>query len=745
MSCARIRKGRRRWRFVSTVLAAAGGVVQIGGIVVVGNGVGRVVRAEEEPEVPTVFAVPMADTKTIDKLDDFDRYVNKKAWELAFRTMNAVESDSKGMVPPPGGANESGKGKGFLFPATLRIKQSLIHLPAEGRDAYRLFNDAAAKALWEKVGKGRSPGDGVPAIPTASDEAATLRKIVNQYFLTSIGDLAADRLGDVLFEQGNFAEAAAVWQSAVEEYPDGHLPMAKLQVKRCVALARLGRKEELAGLVVSVKQAYAGQKVTIGGAEVDAAEFVAGLSVDSADDAATQLTPPATMAANGVAATSEPAAGQVDVLSKDESLWQIRVMRSNAMAAMEQQVAGMGWAVDIHFVGAVPTAATAGDRLFVNWMGVVYAADLQTGKMLWRTGKFSEITQRATMFAQYGVNPDHFGISAGAGKVFALRVDPTRMQRGDGGAYTLDAFDAETGKSAWTANGMGTVLTEPCVPEGVSGSEGGVGYVVTVGNDQTMSLVALNLQTGKSEWTVQLGKPQGQQNNYGGGMLYGLPAITASNGTVYVATNNGAMLAVNASEHRVAWAFKNDTKPVATERMYWNPTPRVFETPATLREEGGVVYLKDSSAPTLYAIDAESPALKWRRRIAPEEMVIGIRGQVAYLLGQDLSALDLNSRQLLWSTRIPVGTGLLRPLVEEGHIYVASQRGIYDVDSGNGDVLHIFRGSDREATGGRLYVVHVGGADGATGNDELICVTDSAVTAYPLERKSGQSAPPPAP
>jgi outer membrane protein assembly factor BamB len=740
MACARIRKGRRYWRLLPIVLL---GAASMGQVMIVGNGVMTITSADDGPETPTVFTVPMADTKTIDKLDDFDRYVNKKAWELAFRTMNAVEADSKGMVPPASGGTESGKGKGFLFPATVRIKQSLIHLPPEGRDAYRLFNDAAAKALWEKVGKARSPGDGVTAIATASDEAATLRKIVNQYFLTSIGDLAADRLGDVLFEQGNFAEAAAVWQSAVEEYPDGHLPAAQLQVKRCVALARMGRREELAGLVESVKQTYAGQKVTIGGQQVDAAEFAAGLSADSAEDAATQPLSPATMAANGSAATSEPAAGPIDVLSKDDPLWQIRVTRTNAMQAMEQQIVGMGWAVDIHFVGAVPTAAIAGNRLFVNWMGVIYAADLQTGKMLWRTGKFSEITERATMFAQYGVNPDHFAISAGAGKVFGLRVDPTRMQQGNGGAYTLDAFDAETGKSAWTANGMGTVLTEPYVPEDVSGGEGGVGYVVAVANDQTMTLGALDLKTGRTEWTAQLGRPLGQQNNYGGGMLYGLPAIMAANGMVYVATNNGAMVAVNAAEHRVEWAFKNDTKPVATERIYYSAMPRVFETPVTLLEEGGVVYLKDSSAPTMYAIDPDAPALKWRRRIGPEEMVIGIRGQVAYLLGQDLSALDMNTRQLLWSVRIPVGTGLLRPLVEEGHIYVASQRGIYDVDSANGDVLHIFRGADREATGGRLYVAHLAGTGGGSPVDELICVTDSAVTAYPLETKSGQSTPPP--
>ena len=111
------------------------------------------------------------------------------------------------------------------------------------------------------------------AVASPSDEPATLRKIVNQYFLSSVGDLAADRLGDVLFEQGNFAEAAALWQSAAEEYPDPNVSAAELQAKRCVALARLGRRDELASLVETVKQQYAGQTITIGGEQVDAAEF----------------------------------------------------------------------------------------------------------------------------------------------------------------------------------------------------------------------------------------------------------------------------------------------------------------------------------------------------------------------------------------------------------------------------------------------------------------------------------------
>jgi hypothetical protein len=136
MACAVSRKGRRTRRILHAVVILALAYQQLGAVIIVGNGIATITPNDTEPDVPTAFALPMADTKTIDKLDDFDRYVDKKAWELAFRTMNAIQSDSKGMVPAARDAGVS-KSKNFLFPSTLRMKQSLLHLPPEGREARR--------------------------------------------------------------------------------------------------------------------------------------------------------------------------------------------------------------------------------------------------------------------------------------------------------------------------------------------------------------------------------------------------------------------------------------------------------------------------------------------------------------------------------------------------------------------------------------------------------------------------------
>jgi outer membrane protein assembly factor BamB len=655
---------------------------------------GRAWGDDEDNGPVAGFVVPKADTKTIDKLDDLDRYIGKKAWELAFKAVGGIDVEGKGMVP-----GEGVEQKGFLFPIGRRVSESLLHLSAEGRESYRLFNDASAKVLWEKLQGAKSPSSGVPA-----DEVTILRKIVDEYFLTSVGDLAADRLGDALWEQGNAAGALGMWDAVVEKYPDPHVSTVMVQVKRAAALAMLGRREELGQLAGVIKETDAGQKVTVGGAEVDAAEFAASLLAEATTE------PAATMAA-----TMPAEGGEVVVKDGETPAWQIRVATTAVLEQMESQVSN--WGGDIHFTGSTPPACADGKRVYVNWLGVTYAADLETGKMLWRTGKFSDVASNATMFPQYGVNPDHLAVTCAEGKVFTLSADMMMLQQREG-VFGLECLDGETGKSLWKGTAaLGSVLTPPVVVEGV-------GYLISVKDREELQCVMMDPLTGKATGAIPLGKPQSSPNIYSGGQMYAMPVLLFRGGMLYVETNNGALLAVDLKEKRLAWAFQNDTKFVDTSRNYYGQMPRTFETPCALLEEGGDLFVKDSSATGFYAIEPEAPKLEWRRTVGSEETVAGMVNGEAILLGHSVSGLDLKTRKLAWSTKIPVMTGLIQALVEPGHIYVATQRGIYDIDPANGDVLQIYRGAETGSPGGRLLVA----------GDRLICVTDAAVTAYAVGR-----------
>ncbi|HEV3418115.1 MAG TPA: PQQ-binding-like beta-propeller repeat protein [Pirellulales bacterium] len=650
--------------------------------------------ADDQANAPKGFAVLKADSKIVEMIEDFNRYSGKKSWELAFRALNSIdEANSRGMVPA---------GDGFMVPIRARVKQCLLQLPPEGRDAYRLFNDAAAKQLWDHVHDTRA------RMP--SDELENLRKLVEVYPLTSVGDLAADRLGDALFEQGNFAGAEQMWRLVVETFPDSQLPIAKLQVKRCIALSQLGRRDALAVLVAQVRDQYADQKVTIGGQEVSAAEFAQSLVSNEAPN------------------QPKPAADAEVILlpTADEPVWQIRVVGPNLAGMTDPQT---GMPMSSSNIRTVPGSAVDDKRFYGNWLGTIYAADLETGKMLWRTGKFTDATQQVTNYLQQGVSFDSFYMVSAGGKLLAMRQGSKNLlgellggQSSQDNNLHLECLDAASGKTVWSARGLGvTVVSVPYVVDGVA-------YVAGIAaNNSTMNLMAISMTTGQTAWQVQLGTPQNARN-WRGGFTFGGPNMLAVGGVLYVATNNGALLAVGLASHQVEWALQHDTKPPTdnNQRFWFNGmmmTPT--ETPGTLLDEEGVFYLKDGSGRLLYALDPGAPSVKWKRPISADESVAAVDGQTAYLLGHELSALDLKSRKLLWSTKIPGESAALKPLVCPEHVFVPTARGIFDIDPANGDIRRVFRGADRESGLCRLLLA----------GDKLIAISDTAVTAYPIQRE----------
>ncbi len=638
---------------------------------------------------PKGFGVLKADSKIVEMLDDFDRYAAKKSWELAFRALNSLnDANSKGMVPAK---------DGFLVPIRARARQSLLNLPPEGREAYRLFNDAAAKQLWDRL---QNTKGGMP-----SDEMATLRKLVDQYFLTSVGDLAADRLGDALFEQGEFAAAEGMWRLAAEKYPDPHLSPAKLQVKRAIALARLGRGETLAALASQIADQYADDRITVGGRDVKAAEFVKSLAPKQASSGPTHI------------AAAEP----VLLPTADEPLWQIRLGAVNTRGRIDPNT-GMQMG-DVH---ATSNCAVDGHRLYANWLGTIYAADLDTGKMLWRTGRFTDALQSAMNLFQQGMTTDCFCLSAAGGKLVVLRP-PVKNLLGEllggdvaqDGMLTLECLDAATGKTLWRAPRLNMIIVSaPYVLDGAA-------YYVAISNNSTMNLVAADMSNGRQLWTVQLGTPQ-NANNWRGGFNFGGPRILFGSGMIYVATNNGALLAVGMASHQVEWALQHDTRPLAVQNRFWFNGMMVVpsETPGTLLDSDGLFYLKDTNARLMYVLDPSSPSVQWKRPISSDESISTIDGQTAYLVGTEISALDLKSRKLLWSTKLPQGGVTPAPLIVPEHVYVPTSRGIFDLDPATGDIRRVFRGADRESGSSRLLLA----------GDELISISDSAVTAYQVQR-----------
>ena len=564
--------------------------------------------SDDQANAPKGFAVLKADSKIVEMFEDFNRYSGKRSWELALHALNSIDEASSA---------RTGSGRRWLFGAdSRRVEQCLLRLPPEGREAYRLFNDANARQLWGHL----QDAHGIP-----SDELQTLRKLVERYFLTSVGDLAADRLGDALFEQGDFSGAERLWRLVVEKYPDSHLSLAKLQLKRCAALSELGRRDAVSAIVAQVREKYADQTVTIGGHEVNAIEFAESLVARA---------PPTRQS---VAKDGE----EVILPTADEPVWQIRIAGANISGMIDPQT---GMPLNASSFRVASSGAVDEKRFYANWLGAVYAADLETGKMIWRTDKFTDAFQRVTTSLQQGILPDGFFLVAVGPKLLAgRRGSRTLLGAFVGGSPAddvlyLDCLDASSGKSIWSNRQLeATIVSAPYVV-------GDVVYIAGIAaNNSTMNLMSISLATGQLKWQVPLGTPQSSRN-WRGGINFGGPNMLAVGDVLYVATNNGALLAVDLASHQIKWALQHDTKPLMeNRRIFWRNGMMTAPTEASgaLLDEDGVLYLKDSSARLLYAIDPLAPAVQWKRPISADESVATIDGPTAYLLGPELSALDL--------------------------------------------------------------------------------------------------------
>src|SRR5262249_37529757 len=197
--------------------------------------------SNDDPGRP--LQMPPASTETKEALEDFERFQRRGAWERALKSLYTIPDDQ---------ARRFVDGdKGFIIPVERRRRAILAALPPAGQAACRLFYDAEAKKLLDEA--------------EGANELKNLERVYSAYFITSVGDNAADRLGDLYFEQGRFDRAADCWLAVLRERPDTDLSPALLAVKAAVALDRAGRRSEFEQIRSELADRYRDEKVTIGG------------------------------------------------------------------------------------------------------------------------------------------------------------------------------------------------------------------------------------------------------------------------------------------------------------------------------------------------------------------------------------------------------------------------------------------------------------------------------------------------
>jgi outer membrane protein assembly factor BamB len=645
--------------------------------------------SNDRPDRP--LQMPPASSEAKEAFDDFERFARRSAWERALKSLYAIPEDQAGRFVDGH--------DGFIVPVAYRRRERLAGLPAEGQAAYRLFHDDDARKLLEQA-------DG-------ADELKILQRIDSAYFATSVGDNAADRLGDLYFEMGRFDRAADCWLAVLRERPDTDLAPALLAVKAALALDRAERRAELAALRHDIDDRYAEEKVVLGGRTATAADHLKRLLSDE------HPTGPARSAAR------EAAGPQLS--QHAHAYWQLRFGESITAGMTEPE--RVQWDQN-PLSSAVPPLAVAGRSAYVNFLGYVFALDLASGKLLWRSASFHNVEVPAAQDQARMIDPARFGIVASEDHVWSSSrelKDPNRTA-----PFSLTCRRTDGGDVVWQSKDLPDYAQLDLV--GTPLLAGGLLFVAArppmqfqQGGPVHEHVLAIHPTDGRVRWKTEIGTfRQGRQYFY-----YGMrdnepqPALLYRAGALYVDTHQGVLARLDAESGELEWGYGYQTEPVESSGrfFFWGMSQeQKWSAGGAPSWSGEALYVKGAKSDRIYALDPDRRQVLWDRPIAESARLLGSGPRAVYLGGPELSALELGARRLAWAARLPGGSGESRVLARPDGLWQFTARGVFEVDPRTGRVRRIFRGDDPESNGGDLYLTE----------RWLLAVSDRAISAYPI-------------
>jgi outer membrane protein assembly factor BamB len=663
------------------------------------------IKPEDEDKVSNdnparPLQMPPASTEVKEAIEDFERFSRRGAWERALKALYTIRDDQ--------GFRFVDGENGFIVPVERKRRSLLTALSPAGQAAYRLFYDSEAKKRFEEA-------EG----PT---ELKNLERVYSAYFVTSVGDNAADRLGDLYYELGRFDRAAECWLAILRDHPDTDLSPGLVSVKAAMALAHAGRHTEFEQIKAELADRYNDEKITLGGQTARPAELLDRLlgGMTSANDAP-RPEPSSSSAGQGPdLAPTVDAAWQLrfgEIIEAGMTPIELNQWESNALSAV------------------VPATTIDGSTLFVNYLGYIYAIDLKTGKMLWRSGGFHHLEMIAMQDFTRAIDPSRFGIVASGEHVWVLARD--LKDQNFYAPFQLICRRADNGEIVWKSPDLPDYAPYDLV--GLPLLADGKLFITGKSNANPQQrqglsqqfVLAIQPHDGKVIWKTEVGTfRQGMQHFW----FYGRdnspqPRLVYRSGSIYVDTHVGVLARLDADSGALDWGYGYKTDKFQSGYRFFFYQPQEPQAAGSQPLQTGDAFLvKGTQSERLYAVEPYRMKVLWERPITKASRLLGVDDSAVYLGGAELSAVDLKTRKLLWATRVPSGSMDGRVLVRPDGLWQLTPRGIFEIDSRSGEVRRIFRGNDLGAVGGDLLLC----------DSWLLAVSNRTISAYPRRAAATQ-------
>ena len=238
-------------------------------------------------------------------------------------------------------------------------------------------------------------------------------------------------------------------------------------------------------------------------------------------------------------------------------------------------------------------------------------------------------------------------------------------------------------------------------------------------------VLAIRPHDGKVLWKTEVGTfRQGQRFFfYNRAEQDPQPQLVHRGGAIYVDTHVGILARLDADSGELDWGYGYRTEQYqsAYRFFYFDEPQEAKAASAAPLWAGESFVVKGVQSSRVCAVEPDRMKVSWERPLAKASRLLGVGRRAVFVGGDEISALDLKTRTLLWATRVPGGSLQGRVLVRPEGLWQLTSRGIYEIDPDTGTVRRIFRGADLGSVGGDLLLT----------GDLLLAVSNRKITAYP--------------
>jgi outer membrane protein assembly factor BamB len=683
--------------------------------------------AQTPRPVREAFVVETDDTAP-KKLGAFDDYVAQKSWDAAISLLRDVSASK------PGSLIRVSPERSMSLVRYCDVL--LTQLPPEGLATYRRSVDAQA-ATWL-------------AEADATHDERALRLIVERAFASSVGDDAIDRLASRAWERGDLQLARELWALlvplqntarddpplAVLRYPDTDLSLARIRAKLILCDVALGNRSRGTAELAAFRVLHPNESGHIAGQEGRFADILSGIQRVSTEQSGEQRNgwdvPPRIDGTTTFGTTAARAGFVPFEASSAGAIWSRELPNSDYATSVGRPALPARDPLSYYPV-------VWHDKVFVADATRVFGFELDSGRAAWSIsdedagilypppsdiGSLGE-PRPYDASALSGV-PQHTLTVANDRLYGRLGLPPTswparELRRAESSIVCLDL--KREGLPLWSVSSEALGSPEEWWSfEGPPVSDHGRLFVLANRSRPLARLHALCLDaaTGEVLWNVPVGSPIASPPEGLAVMTHRL--ITYAAGRLFVQTNRGAVICLDADDGRAQWVGWYDSRPVR-EGLAANAPER--NLPAACLCDSGVLVAAPADSDRIFAFDAASGVPLWDVAVrGGARQPVGAHDGVLVVSGQRLLGLNLDSGKQLWTVGFedPPGFGAGRGLLAGEFAYWPTREDLF--------VVHIASGTPTRRFPIKKALNLAGGGNLALSKSRLLFAGSDRIVAF---------------